>query len=101
MQSLSSPVGAAIYFLGVGALGVHLWHAFQSLFQSLGLNHPRYSPLIKKAGWGVAVLFSVLFWLFPTVCMLKPDRWSLDAQTSAEADAEPGATRDHGDQEGH
>jgi succinate dehydrogenase / fumarate reductase cytochrome b subunit len=84
VERLSHPVGALIYFVGVGALGVHLWHAFQSLFQSLGVSHPRYTPLFRTVGWGVATVFAVLFWLFPTVCILKPDRWSFEETEMAE-----------------
>ena len=94
VERLSTPVGAGIYFVGVGALGLHLWHAFQSLFQSLGLHHPRYSPLIKTAGWGIATLLAVLFWLFPTVCLLKPDRWSFEDPDAA-VETEHGSS-DHG-----
>jgi succinate dehydrogenase / fumarate reductase, cytochrome b subunit len=36
-------------------LGFHLIHGFQSAFQSLGLNHRRYTPLIKALG----VIYSV------------------------------------------
>jgi succinate dehydrogenase / fumarate reductase cytochrome b subunit len=88
---LSSPVGAAIYFVGVGALGIHLWHAFQSLFQTLGLVHPRYRPLIRKAGWGLAGVLAGLFWLFPTFCLLQPDRWRVGTETAREAPAESAA----------
>lgn len=84
---LSSPVGAAIYFVGVGALGIHLWHAFQSLFQTLGLVHPRYRPLIRRVGWGVAGVLAALFWLFPTFCLLQPDRWQLGTETAQESPA--------------
>jgi succinate dehydrogenase cytochrome b subunit len=93
---LSSPIGAAIYFVGVGALGVHLWHAFQSLFQTLGLHHPRYRQLIQRAGYGVAGVFALLFWLFPAFCMLQPDRWDFPAnETAEEAPAHPAG--DEGD----
>ncbi len=64
-ERMRQPLGAAVYLLGVGALGVHLWHAFQSLFQSLGLRHPRYSPLIDKAGRGLAVLLALGFAVLP------------------------------------
>jgi succinate dehydrogenase / fumarate reductase cytochrome b subunit len=30
--------------------GFHLNHAFQSAFQSMGLNHSRYTPFIKALG---------------------------------------------------
>lgn len=68
-ERLASPLGAAIYFIGVLALGVHLWHGFQSAFQTLGLSHPRARLVILWLGRGLAVaLFlgfaSFPFWLF-------------------------------------
>ena len=94
VDRLSTPLGAGIYFIGVGALGLHLWHAFQSLFQSLGLHHPRYRPLIKNVGYGLAATFAILFWLFPTVCLLKPDRWDFsEAESAHEA---PTQSENHG-----
>ena len=38
------------YIAGMVLLGGHLEHGFWSLFQSLGLSHPRYTPLLKIAG---------------------------------------------------
>jgi succinate dehydrogenase / fumarate reductase cytochrome b subunit len=37
-------------------LGLHLQHGLWSMFQSLGINHPRYTPLLKR----FAIVFSVL-----------------------------------------
>lgn len=42
-------------------MGFHLRHAFWSAFQSLGVNHPRYSPLIYGLGIIIAVLLTVGF----------------------------------------
>lgn len=39
-----------IYVLAFIVLGIHLNHAFQSAFQSLGLNHKKYTPTIKLIG---------------------------------------------------
>lgn len=66
---LSSPLGATIYFAGLIALGAHLWHAFQSAFQTLGLGHPRWRVAVIWIGRLLAVgLFvgfaSFPFWLF-------------------------------------
>ena len=47
---LSNPISRLIYGIGVIVLGVHLSHGFASAFQSLGLNHPKYMPLIKLIG---------------------------------------------------
>lgn len=40
----------AIYILGLVALALHLWHGFQSAFQTLGLNHKKYTPVIVFLG---------------------------------------------------
>ena len=44
---LSNPISRVVYTIGVIVLGFHLSHGFASAFQSLGLNHPKYTPLIK------------------------------------------------------
>lgn len=49
-----SPVFVAIYVAGSLALALHLSHGMQSAFQTLGLNHPKYTPLIKAGGMAVA-----------------------------------------------
>ena len=58
---LSNPISRLVYFVGVVILGVHLSHGFQSAFQSLGLNHPKYMPLIKLIGKVFAVIVAVGF----------------------------------------
>ncbi|MDB5201215.1 MAG: succinate dehydrogenase (or fumarate reductase) cytochrome b subunit, b558 family [Ferruginibacter sp.] len=55
----------AAYIIGVIALFWHLMHGFQSAFQSLGLNHKRYRPIIQAAGLGYTVIICVLFILMP------------------------------------
>ncbi len=39
-------------------LAVHLFHGGSSMFQSLGLNHPRYNPYLRKVGLFLAVLIA-------------------------------------------
>lgn len=39
-----------IYVVAMAALAFHLLHGFQSAFQSLGWNHPKYTPIVKKTG---------------------------------------------------
>jgi len=68
---LASPAGASIYLVGVISLGVHLSHAFKSAFQTLGVNHPRYSPLIEKVGIGLAVVLFIGFASFPIYCLIQ------------------------------
>ncbi len=46
-------------------LGFHLRHGFWSAFQSLGVSHPKYSPLIYTAGILFAVIIAVGFLSIP------------------------------------
>jgi succinate dehydrogenase / fumarate reductase, cytochrome b subunit len=54
-----------IYIAGIIALFWHLMHGFQSAFQSLGMNHKRYIPIIKGAGYGYTIIICILFALMP------------------------------------
>jgi succinate dehydrogenase / fumarate reductase cytochrome b subunit len=38
---------SASYIVAMLALGLHLYHGAWSMFQTMGLNHPRYNPLIR------------------------------------------------------
>lgn len=75
VERLSSPIGAGIYFVSMGFLGLHLWHAFQSLFQTLGFRHPAYAPTIKLLGSTLAIVIATLFATFPVLCMMFKGQW--------------------------
>ena len=62
---LQNPVSAVVYFVGSLLLGYHLNHGFQSTFQSLGLNHPKFSPVIKTVGFVFALIIGIGFASFP------------------------------------
>lgn len=64
-EAFSQPWYVAAYVVMMAVLAFHLLHGFQSAFQSLGLNHPRYMPLIKSIGVFIAVVVPVLFALIP------------------------------------
>lgn len=59
--TLKNPVYAIIYIISFVFLGFHLKHAFQSAFQSFGLNHDKYMPAIKVVGTIYAVVVAVGF----------------------------------------
>lgn len=71
-EVFQNPGYVAWYVVALFFLGFHLSHGVQSSLQSLGLNHPRYTPMVKKVGaifaWGVAIgfisqpLYLFLFW---------------------------------------
>jgi succinate dehydrogenase / fumarate reductase cytochrome b subunit len=53
------------YIAGVISLFWHLLHGFPSAFQTLGINHKKYTPIIKAAGIGFSAIVCLLFSLMP------------------------------------
>lgn len=53
------------YVAGVISLFWHLLHGFPSAFQTFGINHKRYTPLIQTIGIGFSVIVCILFALMP------------------------------------
>jgi succinate dehydrogenase / fumarate reductase cytochrome b subunit len=47
---------SAWYIFALVLLGLHLRHGLWSMFQSVGYNHPRHTPLLKKAAYLIAVV---------------------------------------------
>jgi succinate dehydrogenase / fumarate reductase, cytochrome b subunit len=54
-----------LYVLSMVSLAFHLMHGFQSAFQSLGLNHRRYTPVIKKTGLVFSIVIPIIFAAMP------------------------------------
>jgi len=54
-----------LYVAAQISLGYHLWHGFRSGFQTLGLNHRKYTPVIKYVGYGFAIIVSATFAAMP------------------------------------
>jgi succinate dehydrogenase / fumarate reductase cytochrome b subunit len=44
------PIRVVLYVFAFVMLSLHLLHGFQSSFQSVGFNHTKYTPIIKKLG---------------------------------------------------
>ena len=59
------------YVVAMIILGFHLLHGFSSAFQTLGLNHTKYTPLIKWLGRLYAVLVAFLFAIIPIILYVK------------------------------
>lgn len=54
-----------LYIVLLLLLGFHLNHAFESAFQSLGLNHSKYTPFIKAVGDFYSIAVTLGFILIP------------------------------------
>ena len=61
IQVFHNPLYVIIYVLAFIALGIHLNHGFQSAFQSLGANHPKYTPCLKTFGKVFSIVVAVGF----------------------------------------
>jgi succinate dehydrogenase / fumarate reductase cytochrome b subunit len=58
MQTFSHPLTVTFYVITMAIVGSHLWHGFSSAFQSLGADHPRWTPRLLVAGRALAVLIA-------------------------------------------
>lgn len=54
-----------LYTISMAVLSFHLQHGFSSAFQTLGLRHPRYTPIIQKFGLAFAIIVPTLFAAIP------------------------------------
>ena len=59
IAGFQNPAVAGFYIFAMILLCMHLYHGIWSLFQSLGVNHPRYTPWIQKASAALAILVAV------------------------------------------
>jgi succinate dehydrogenase / fumarate reductase cytochrome b subunit len=56
IHSFDQPVVAAIYLVANVALGIHIFHGAWSMFQSLGLNSPRFNLWRRRFAQGFAAI---------------------------------------------
>lgn len=54
-----------LYVLSMLVLSFHLLHGFKSAFQSIGLNHPKYTPTIAFFGKAFAIVVPLVFAIIP------------------------------------
>jgi succinate dehydrogenase / fumarate reductase, cytochrome b subunit len=58
------------YIFSVSLLGLHLRHGIWSMFQSLGFNHPRHTPILKSAAIVIAVVIVLGYISIPISVLL-------------------------------
>jgi succinate dehydrogenase / fumarate reductase cytochrome b subunit len=66
----AQPAYAILYMILIINLGFHLYHAFQSAFQSLGLNHKKYTPFIRGFGTVYSIVIPLGFIIIPLYFLL-------------------------------
>lgn len=65
MTTFADPIFVVIYLVSMVVIAFHLWHGFQSAFQTLGLNHGKYTPFIKALGKVYSIVIPAGFAIIP------------------------------------
>lgn len=65
LEIFSNPAYVAFYMVSMVLIGFHLWHGVPSMAQSLGIDHPKYTPRFLVFGRALAVLIAGGFFFLP------------------------------------
>jgi succinate dehydrogenase / fumarate reductase cytochrome b subunit len=71
MENFTSPLMLGFYLVSMLVVGSHLWHGASSSLQSLGFDHPRWTPRILLIGKLMAVLIASGFIVIAVWAHLK------------------------------
>jgi succinate dehydrogenase / fumarate reductase cytochrome b subunit len=63
MENFHNPLVVGFYILSMLVVGSHLWHGAASSLQSLGADHPRWTPRVLAVGKSAAVVIAGGFML--------------------------------------
>jgi succinate dehydrogenase / fumarate reductase, cytochrome b subunit len=69
VASFQHPFIAGFYIVANVLLAMHLYHGIWSMFQTLGVSHPRYTPVLKRASAIFAILIGAGFCSVPLAVM--------------------------------
>ena len=69
--AFQEPWLVALYVAAMIGLMFHLLHGFESAFQTLGLNHPKYNPAVKFIGRAFAIIVPAAFAAIPILMYLS------------------------------
>jgi succinate dehydrogenase / fumarate reductase cytochrome b subunit len=65
LEVFRKPWYVAFYVVGMTVVGFHLWHGVSSAFQTMGADTPRFTPVMRKIGWTLALILAVGFISIP------------------------------------
>jgi succinate dehydrogenase / fumarate reductase cytochrome b subunit len=68
--TFANPGWVFLYVVAMIIVAVHISHGFWSMFQTFGMNHPRYLPLIMKLGLVVTLVFGIGFGILPIYLLI-------------------------------
>jgi succinate dehydrogenase / fumarate reductase cytochrome b subunit len=65
----SNPAISLFYIIATALLGMHLSHGISSIFQTLGINNPKYNKLFRTIGPALGVILALGFISIPVAVM--------------------------------
>lgn len=65
------PAVSAAYIFALVLLTMHLYHGMWSMFQSVGISHPRYTPLLKGMAHILSIAIAVGYISIPVYVMIR------------------------------
>lgn len=68
--AFQDPVASAAYIAAMIPLGLHMYHGFWSMLQTLGANNPKYNRLRRPIALTLALLVALLNISFPVMVLL-------------------------------
>ena len=68
--TFGNPLWVLFYVVAMVIVAVHISHGFWSQFQTFGINHPRYMPLIMKLGLVFTLVFGIGFGVLPIYLLI-------------------------------
>jgi len=71
IASMQRPWAAIAYIVANVALAIHLFHGTWSMFQSMGLNNPRYNAIRRLVAAGTSGVIGVANVLFPVLILAR------------------------------
>lgn len=71
LEALANPLIVGFYLLAMAAVGSHLWHGISSSVQSLGFDHPVWTPRVLGAAKVIAVLIAGSFMIIAVWAYLQ------------------------------
>ncbi len=69
VNTFANPIYSGIYIAAMIVVAIHISHGLWSAFQTFGLNHPKYNPLIKGTALLLSVVFGIGFGFIPVFIM--------------------------------
>ncbi len=69
VTGFSHPAVSAFYIIANVLVAIHIYHGGWSMCQTLGIAHPRYTPILRKASIALAIVIGVGFCSVPVAVL--------------------------------